>query len=186
MKTAHYQFQRTRRPAATTAGTYRPCRYLLSRGEFAFFRCLVRALLPGYRVALKVRLADVITCPETRRAARNRISQKHLDFVLYDEQTTRIVLAIELDDRTHERPERQRRDVFLDQALAYAGVAFLRIRAASLYDPTEIQTRISKTISAAKGNWRPRIRQRRNVTNSASRRRDNRGKYEAARGRSSR
>ena len=86
-------------------------------------------------LALKVRLADVIYCTDRTwsKGYRQRISQKHLDFVLYDTATKRILLAIELDDRSHEKAHRKARDEFVDRSLAAAGVPLLRIRAASMY-----------------------------------------------------
>jgi hypothetical protein len=86
-------------------------------------------------LALKVRLADVIYCTDRTwsRGYGQRISQKHLDFVLYDTATTRILLAIELDDRSHEKAHRKARDEFVDRSLDAAGVPLLRVRAAATY-----------------------------------------------------
>jgi hypothetical protein len=39
-----------------------------------------------------------------------RISQKHLGFVLFDRATTRILLAIELNACSHEQVHRKARD----------------------------------------------------------------------------
>lgn len=113
---------------------------LLSRGEAAFFGPLSRALGSRFLIMCKVRLADVITCTdgEWRRGLGRAIAQKHLDFVLCDRTTTRFVLAIELDDRTHERPDRRRRDYFVNQVLAQTGVRLIRFRARSRYSATAI------------------------------------------------
>lgn len=96
----------------------------------------------------KVRLADVVTCSESgwRDGLGAAIAQKHLDFVLCDPQTLRFVMAIELDDRSHERPERRRRDRFVDQVLAQAGVRLLRFRARSRYCTDEMRRRIMRCI----------------------------------------
>lgn len=38
----------------------------------------------------------------------------------------RIVAAVELDDRTHQAPKRQRRDLLLEEVLKQAGIPLLR------------------------------------------------------------
>ncbi|QDV90760.1 hypothetical protein RAS2_18430 [Phycisphaerae bacterium RAS2] len=83
----------------------------------------------------KVRVADVLTCSDAdwRRGFGGAISQKHLDFVLCEPRTTRIILAVELDDRSHEAPHRQRRDRFLNESLQAAGIRLLRIKARARY-----------------------------------------------------
>jgi len=112
---------------------------LLTQGEAAFHRVLRRAVArhrPGLTISIKTRLADIIHCPPRlwNTAHGRRLSQKHIDFVLYDSLSTRIVAAIELDDRSHQWPERRRRDEFVDAAFAAAGIPLIRIRAAYRYE----------------------------------------------------
>src|SRR5205085_2182044 len=104
---------------------------LLSQGELAFFRVLRRSVPPDLLIAPKVRLADLIKCPASARkdGFPGRISQKHVDFVLFDAATAAITLVIELDDRSHQRPDRRDRDAFVDRALAAAGIPILHVPA---------------------------------------------------------
>ncbi len=136
--------KRRRLPARPTTLPYRRRRALLSRGELAFYQTLFRAVEGRWTINVKPRLADVVWCPPDlwHTSAGARIAQKHLDFVLYDPRTTEIVLAIELDDRSHARPERRDRDAFVDEVLAACGVVLLRVRAAANYDVAAIQSRI--------------------------------------------
>mgnify|MGYP002397477254 CR=1 FL=1 len=108
---------------------------LLTKGEAAFYGPLQKAVGTEFQIMCKVRVADVLTCSEAdwRRGYGGAISQKHLDFVLCEPGTTRIILAVELDDRTHEAPHRQRRDRFLNETLYAAGIRLLRIRARAEY-----------------------------------------------------
>ena len=103
--------------------TYRPRRYLLTRNEAAFFRVLVSLVGGRYQISCKVRLADIVTCSDRdwNRGHGNRIAQKHLDFVLSCPTSSRIVAAIELDDRSHRKPERRERDLFLESPLLANG-----------------------------------------------------------------
>ena len=90
---------------------------------------------------MKVRLADVLDCSSAAKQQGYfaKVSQKHLDFVLYDVVTTRILAAIELDDRSHQRRDRQRRDQFLEEAMSTAGVSLLRSPAAAHYDSRKLR-----------------------------------------------
>ena len=70
-----------------------------------------------------MRLADVVKCPDELwdEPEGRRVSQKHVDFVLYDPWTSGIAAVIELDDRSHDEPQRRRRDRFLNEALFLRG-----------------------------------------------------------------
>lgn len=115
---------------------------LLSKGELAFYRVLRQVIPPSLSPSMKVRLSDVIGCTGEgwRSGFGAKISQKHLDFVLVDAATTDIRLAIELDDRSHQRADRRDRDTFVDRALATAGVPILRVPAAARYDPAALRS----------------------------------------------
>ena len=136
--------RRRRRQRVATSATARALPYsrretLLTQGEAAFHGVLRRAVArhhPPLTISLKTRLADIIHCPPRlwNTAHGRRLSQKHIDFVLYDSLSTRIVAAIELDDRSHQWPERRRRDEFVDAAFAAAGIPLIRIRAAYRYE----------------------------------------------------
>ena len=50
-----------------------------------------------------------------------------MDFVLYHPQTVAPALVIELDDASHQLPERQERDIFLNEVLRVAWIPLLRV-----------------------------------------------------------
>jgi very-short-patch-repair endonuclease len=109
---------------------------LLSRGEFAFYRVLRQAVTARQGISMKTRLADVVRCqPELWDTVHGRrLSQKHVDFVIYDRFTAAIVAVVELDDQSHNVPDRRDRDAFVDRVLVALGVAIFRVRAASSYN----------------------------------------------------
>lgn len=76
------------------------------------------------------------------------MSQKHVDFVLYDPWTSGIVAVLELDDRSHGEPQRRRRDRFLNDALSAAGVVLLRVKAARRYDTHRLRELIEHSTDA--------------------------------------
>ncbi len=124
---------------------------LLSRGELAFYRHLRQAVPRGVSVSFKVRLSDLIGCSAQgwREGFGAKISQKHVDFVLVDSETTAILLAIELDDKTHLAADRRERDRFVDRALSAAGVPILRVPAAAEYDLREIKSAVNESLRKA-------------------------------------
>lgn len=148
MRRSRHTTRRRRGRREKPAIVYRNRETLLSRGEAAFFGPLTRAVAGRFLIMCKVRLADIITCSETawRRGMGSAISQKHLDFVLCDLRSTRFVLAIELDDRSHEQSHRRKRDLFVNQVLAQAGIRLVRFRASARYSVESIRERILNEI----------------------------------------
>lgn len=81
----------------------------------------------------KVRLADLVrvknNCSgKTWHRRFNRICAKHVDFVFCDPDMN-VKLIVELDDRSHNRADRQERDKFVDAVLTGAGYTIVHIRA---------------------------------------------------------
>ncbi len=56
---------------------------------------------------------------------RSKINKKIVDFVLFDKQNISPILVIELDDYTHQKPDRKKRDVFLNKVLDHCGIPIL-------------------------------------------------------------
>src|ERR1019366_3060519 len=128
--------RRTRR-RRFRSGIFRPPPFLLTRNEAAFFTVLSAVVGNNYLISCKVRLADLVTCAERdwRRGHANRIAQKHVDFVVTHVASSRIVAAIELDDRTHAKPERRLRDAFLNDLFRQMRIRLIRVPASWQYDP---------------------------------------------------
>jgi very-short-patch-repair endonuclease len=102
----------------------------------------------GLALCFKVRLCDLIDCAADarRKGFWSKIAQKHIDFVVVDAGDTAIRLAIELDDRSHDRKDRRDRDAFVDGALAAAGIPIFRVPAAMTYDPRVIRTGLQEAL----------------------------------------
>lgn len=116
-------------------------RVLMTPTELRFYTVLRQAVGREFGVMSKVRLADVVTCPRRLwdTPVGRRISQKHLDFLLIDPETTSLVAAIELNDRSHERADRQARDRFVNEILQGAGVPLLTFLTARSYDARDLR-----------------------------------------------
>ncbi len=117
----------------------------LSPAEASFFRVLVHACGEQYRVFPKVRLSDVLFVKKGSDdyvKFRNKINQRHLDFLLCDSKTLRPAIGLELDDSSHNRPERKNSDDFLNRAFGSAGMTLVRIPVAKAYSVQDIRSKL--------------------------------------------
>ncbi|HBD5256302.1 TPA: DUF2726 domain-containing protein, partial [Escherichia coli] len=80
-----------------------------------------------------VRVADIVQLngnirPRSRQWWQlfRMVSQWHVDVVIVERRSFSIVAAVELDDASHLRPERRRRDILLEEVLRQAGIPLLR------------------------------------------------------------
>ncbi len=110
---------------------YRKTEYLFSKPESKFYFTLLELLDERYIIFGKVRIADAIQVEgrvkgKHRMAAFNRIARKHFDYVICD-RNLRILAAIELDDRSHQRKDRKKRDIFVDTACRAAGLPLIHV-----------------------------------------------------------
>jgi len=112
---------------------------LMSRPELILYERLVRAL-PDHLVLAQVQLSRVIGVDEgeDERAWFNRVSRMSLDFVICTFDAS-VVAAIELDDSSHLRADRQEADARKDYALASAGVRMVRWHVKAIPDIDEIR-----------------------------------------------
>jgi len=120
---------------------------LFSAAELRFLRVLEKALDRHTRVYAKVRIADVVRVRpgvDKRHFFRafNRIACKHLDYVLCEADSCAILAVIELDDRSHNRPERRERDAFVDAVMKASGIPILHIPVRARYDLRELKAEL--------------------------------------------
>ena len=119
---------------------YESASALFTSAELTFLKVLQDLLCGDYSIQGKVRLADIIS-PDIRlnsvqtKWAFRRISQKHVDFLICDKKGFSIIGVVELDDRSHFRTDRIKRDRFVDAALAGAGIPILHHPVKLQYDP---------------------------------------------------
>lgn len=142
----------SRRPGGLS---YKRRSSLLTPAERSFYEVLVRLFDPQrFIVMCKVRVADVIEPEAADRkewyAAWNRINQKHVDFLLVDRKRMAPVCAIELNDSSHGKRRRQRRDEWLRDAFQQARMPLVFVRAARAYDSDKIRQAIAKCVREAK------------------------------------
>lgn len=97
--------------------------HLLTKNEYHEYKKLKHyADRNNLIICPKVRLLDIIVPREgyNNLAALGKISSKHIDFLICD-QNLYIKGIIELDDNSHKLPERIERDKFVDSILTSVG-----------------------------------------------------------------
>ena len=124
---------------------------VLTQSELRFLRVLEQIETPGLRLIYKVRLADIFDTKSGQGfyAAFNRISAKHVDFLLIRESDGKPMLGIELDDSSHEAKKRQERDDFVDRVFNASGLPLLHFPVQKVYDPQEMAERMMSAIGIA-------------------------------------
>lgn len=96
-------------------------------------------------IMTKVRLADIIYTKDTNYTYFNKIKAKHIDFVLIDNDGN-IKLLIELDDKSHNEPNRKQRDEFLNKIFENLNIKLLRIPAKYSYNTKELEKKIKESL----------------------------------------
>jgi hypothetical protein len=122
----------------------------LTDAENRFLVALEQAVGGRYRIVMKVRLGDLLVARGSDSAAatvRNKIDRKHIDFVLCTHHPVVPVLAIELDDSSHDRPDRQERDRFVNACMNTAGLPILHVTCRSRYDRRELSAAIEAQVA---------------------------------------
>ncbi len=118
----------------------------LSNAEISF--CQVLRGVVGDRAVLcpKVNLGDLFFVAtgdhRKNRALANRVDRKHVDFLLCEPKTMRPVLGIELDDKSHDRSDRQARDQLVEAVFHAARLPLVRFAVKSAYAPAEMESQV--------------------------------------------
>jgi len=105
--------------------------FLLNTPEREFFESLQPIIPAGYIVFPQVLLSKIIKVSSSRKesfAYWNKINRKTVDFVVFEKQYLKPVIAIEYDGKTHNRKDRQTRDRFVNRALEVVGIEILHIK----------------------------------------------------------
>ncbi|MDI3323932.1 DUF2726 domain-containing protein [Pontibacterium granulatum] len=120
---------------------------LFTRAETSFFHALEAAVDGKLRIFGKVRIADVLKVKKGLDKSQwgfqfGRIKAKHFDYVLCTPNTLKVVCAIELDDSSHQKPDRVKRDEFVNAICKESGLKLHRFKIQKHYNPLEISGRI--------------------------------------------
>src|SRR3989344_8517532 len=128
---------------------YKKRNFFMTRAEHECYDALISAVGDEYLIFAQVHLPTLVdnkVVGQNWRGALRHISEKSVDFVLCDKAYISPKLAIELDDKTHERPERQSRDHEVERILQDAGVPLLRLENHGRFNPSELAQKIKEVL----------------------------------------
>jgi len=119
-------------------------KFFITDAERNFFHVLRQVVGPRAHILAQVSLRQLLFFPNApgRQSWQNR-ANRAIDFVLCDPGTLRPLVAIELDDKTHTRPDRQTRDDNVETLLTAAGLPLLHILASRTYSVNELQSTLA-------------------------------------------
>lgn len=123
--------------------------FFLTRAEHECYDALVEAVGVEYRIFAQVHLPTLVDHTvrgQDWRAALAHINRKSVDFVLCDKAYLSPKLAIELDDKSHQRPDRQERDHEVERILREAGIPLLRLENHGNFNPSDIARRVQESL----------------------------------------
>lgn len=119
----------------------------ISPAELNFFFNLKAVVGDSAQVFSKVKLSDLFYAKTgdfgRNRSYNNRIDRKHVDFLLCDPKTLKPILGIELDDKSHQRADRQERDDFVNHVFEAAKLPLMHISVQRSYSQSELKYKLS-------------------------------------------
>ena len=120
----------------------------LSNPEQVLYHRLVEAL-PDHIVLAQVQLSRFLGVKKGNnfRAWLNRINRMSADYVICTKDAS-VVAVIELDDATHDRPDRQSSDSKKEKAIGSAGLRLVRWNVKSIPDVSRIRVEITPAVGA--------------------------------------
>lgn len=116
----------------------------LSSAELSFYLVLKNAVSDWAVVYPKIGLRELFYVNSKNfgffRSYTNKIDRKHVDFLLCDPVTIQPIMGIELDDKSHMRSDRRKRDRFVENVFKAAKLPLTRIPAKYSYSLSELST----------------------------------------------
>lgn len=129
----------------------------LSAAERSFYQVLLTALGDRATVCPKIGLWDLffVARPHENRGAKAHIDRKHVDFLVCQPITMQPLLGIELDDSSHQRPDRQQRDADVEAVFETAGLPLVRIPVRRSYNTQDLLKQLEPHLPAVAARQAP-------------------------------
>jgi very-short-patch-repair endonuclease len=124
--------------------------FLLNIPERKFFEAL-QQIIPGDCVVFPQILLSTIVSVESKGkdfwTYQNKINRKTIDFVIFEKQYLKPIIAIEYDGKTHDRSDRQERDVFVGRVLESVGIKSLHVEHQKNINFEEVKSKINEFLN---------------------------------------
>lgn len=124
--------------------------YLMTKSENDFFIVLKELLQDRYQVFPQIHLSAVLDQKvkgQNWNSALRHINSKSVDFVVCDKSYARPLLAIELDDFSHDANERRTRDAEVERIFQEANLPLLRFRDYKTMSRDTVASQIESTLN---------------------------------------
>ncbi|MFA6322273.1 MAG: DUF2726 domain-containing protein [Candidatus Buchananbacteria bacterium] len=123
--------------------------FLMNIPERKFFEELTKITPNNYVVFPQVVLGSVVetTVPRSKAMGwRNKIDRKTIDFVIFELPYYQPVLAIEYDGKTHNYPDRKKRDSEVKKILDTSGIKNFHVKHSYNINFEEIKNKIDEIL----------------------------------------
>ncbi len=135
---------------------YKKSKNLLTKTEADFYVFLKAAVNNDFHINKMTRMCDLVDVDKRLRSKEymsyfRSISQYHIDFTLCDPFTFKPLVCIELDDPSHERADRIKRDKKVNKIFADINLPLLRIKTERTYNVENLRKIIDSSIKDASG-----------------------------------
>lgn len=114
--------------------------YIMTKTELTFYRNL-KTITDKLQLTIfpQIDLERIIRVYNNENSYRNRIKSRSIDFTIVNNYDFKIICCIELDDYTHNRSDRQKRDLFINELFQNVGLKLYRIKVSNYYNMEEIE-----------------------------------------------
>lgn len=148
-------FEKDESISSTVEYPYHLSEELITAAEHNFFLVLKSAVSGNAQIFSKINLADLFYAKTgdfgKNRSYMNRIDRKHADFLICDPKSLKPILAIELDDKSHQRADRQERDNFVNHVFEAAKLPLIHISVQKSYSVKDLQSKLLPYLSISQG-----------------------------------
>ncbi|MNR76008.1 hypothetical protein D3C72_66610 [compost metagenome] len=124
---------------------------LLSENEKKWFAAFKEAF-PNAHVLAQVALNQLVKAEGVKwRSAKNKIDPRSIDFVVLSPDLN-VLMAVEIDDRSHRLEKRQADDEKKNKALCDAGIILMRFPAIPVLTGEALKKAVVETLAATRQN----------------------------------
>lgn len=145
--------KKTKNMVGNVSNDYYKYAFLLFNREQMFYKNLLIATEKmNVDIFIKVGLKDLLGTLSNNKSSFNKISQKHIDFVICDRDDQEIILAIEFDEEHHTNEEQQQSDKVKNDICKIAGLPLLRFNLKQSIIPHTIKKQMLPHIQNSRRN----------------------------------
>ena len=139
-------FEKDEKSSSKIEYPYHLSEEFITPAELNLFFNLKLVVGESAQIFSKVKLGDLFYANTgdygKNRSYMNRIDRKHVDFLLCDMKTLQPILGIELDDKSHQRVDRQERDDFVNHVFEAAKLPLLHFAVQRTYSHDDIRSKL--------------------------------------------